>query len=96
MTDIEARFECGEQIAYVPLHASGDIEHPDVEFGFVTSQRGHTVFCRYWRKGYLGDLRTRANSEGTPADMLVRHQSVFPGVVQSWLNGIEAPADPAP
>lgn len=75
MTETTATFNRGEQIAYIPLHADGDIEHPDVEFGFVTSQRGDTVFCRYWRHDLL-DLRTKANSEGTPVEMLVRRTSV--------------------
>lgn len=75
MTETTTTFRPGEQIAYIPLHADGDIEHPDVEFGFVTSQRGDTVFCRYWR-GDLLDLRTKANSEGTPVEMVVRHEIV--------------------
>ena len=28
----------GTQILYVPMHAQGDTNHPDVEPGFVTSQ----------------------------------------------------------
>ena len=60
------------QIAYVPTHTKGDVYHRDVKFGFVTSQRNDTVFCRYFysfRDG--GGLRTKSNSEGTPIDYLV-------------------------
>jgi hypothetical protein len=73
----EPTFQPGDQVAYIPHHAAGDIQHPDVEFGFVTSpsQRGD-YFCRYWRKGQPGTLRTVANSECTPVDCMVKHDSV--------------------
>lgn len=90
MTDT---FQPGEQIAYVPSHAEGDINHPDVEFGFVTSQRGDTVFCRYWRRD-MTDLRTKANSEGTPIENLVRHVSVSPQRVRGMLDLIGVTAVP--
>jgi hypothetical protein len=65
--------EAGNQIAYIPMHANGDINHKDVQFGFVTSNRisRKAAFCRYWHsvdpknKNCLV-LRTRANSELTP------------------------------
>ena len=89
----------GQQIAYIPTHARHSTgvastqwairHHPDVEFGFVTSQRGDTIFCRYWRKGHLGDLRTLVNSEGTPADCIVVYDSVPQSVVESTLKHIE-------
>jgi len=63
----------GEQIAYIPMHAEGDINHPDVEFGFITGFNSDgDPFCRYWRKGQPGTLRTTANSECTPRDMVVK------------------------
>jgi len=86
----ELQFSRGEQVAYIPMHANGDINHPDVEFGFVTSQKGATVFCRYWYKGQIGMLRTTANSEGTPADRLVRHEVVRESLINLLLDGIEA------
>lgn len=64
------------QIAYIPDHAEGDINHPDVEFGFVdrrSNTNGDKYFCRYWRKGEPGKLRTVANSELTHARNLVEH-----------------------
>lgn len=74
----------GTQIAYIPTHArakeaGGDIlHHPDVQFGFVTSeqptQQAH--FCRYWRRDAIGKLRTTANSELTPNDCLIEVESV--------------------
>ena len=66
----------GTQIAYVPLHAGdGNLSHPDVEFGFVTSQAsdGTSHFCRYWTKRSTMthlELRTLSNSERTPDDRL--------------------------
>jgi len=77
----------GTQIAYIPLHAEGDINHPDVEFGFVVSERGDAHFCRYWRKGHLGELRTVANSELTPTDNLVEYKSVSQDVVDNLVLG---------
>jgi hypothetical protein len=65
----------GMQIAYIPRHAEGDIGHPDVEFGFVTSIRGGFAFCRYWSKRHPGQLRTTANSEATPLSLITPHIS---------------------
>ena len=80
-------FERGQQIAYVPMHAAGDLTHPDVEFGFVTSVRGDTVFCRYWSKHSLGELRTKANSEGADRRLIVPHQSRMQSDVDAALKG---------
>jgi hypothetical protein len=75
--------ERGTQIAYVPTSAHGDLNHPDVEFGFVTIDLGaNGAFCRYWRKDLpptrqlysenVEDyLRTKDNSELTPRACLV-------------------------
>jgi len=76
----------GTQIAYIPAHANRDINHPDVEFGFVTSQRQGVYFCRYWRKGELGELRTTSNSELTPNEYLVEHQSAEQGIVDKLIS----------
>ena len=78
----------GTQIAYIPYHAKGDVKHPDVEFGFVVSEQGNCHFCRYWRRGHLGELRTLANSELTPSACLVEHTSVPQGLVDVLLKGI--------
>jgi hypothetical protein len=85
----------GTQIAYVPTHVNSDIRHPDVEFGFVTSYRpaGEVLanphyFCRYWRKGHLGELRTTSCSELTSAYLLVECESVPQGVVDACLKGL--------
>ena len=76
MTAELSRFERGDQIAYIPRHAKGDINHPDVEYGFVTSVRGNMVFCRFWynvRGGrHQGELRTTANSQSVRRELLVR------------------------
>ena len=75
----------GTQIAYIPLHAGGDLNHPDVEFGFVTSERAGSHFCRYWRRRSPGELRTLANSESTPSERLVVYESVSQECVEKWL-----------
>ena len=80
----------GTQIVYIPMHANGDINHPDVEMGFVTSMRDYdTAFCRYWSKYHPGELRTKANSEATPVDMLVEHESVPQTMVDQALRVID-------
>lgn len=66
----------GDQVAFIPHHAYGDIYHPDVEFGFVTSVKGQLVWCRFWYKGKPGELRTRANSEGVNIRDLRLYDSV--------------------
>jgi hypothetical protein len=66
----------GTQIIYVPTHANGDIRHQDCEPGFVTSVRGRNAFCRYWSKYHPQELRTKANSELTPIDLLVIRDTV--------------------
>lgn len=80
----------GTQIAYIPLHANGDLTHPDVEFGFVTSEKGEVHFCRYWRKGDPGVLRTVANSEATPTAMLIEYVTVGDYLVERHLAEIAA------
>lgn len=89
---------CGDQIVYVPYHAqtrtdrthyrTWDPAHPDVEFGFVTSQNDQFVFCRFWVKGQLGVLRTVANSEATPPDCLIKYNSVKQEQVEIALTTI--------
>lgn len=71
-------FRPRDQIAYIPHHANGDLKHRDTEVGFVTSvsNDGKTVFCRFWHDASKFELRTKANSEATPYDLLVHHKSV--------------------
>lgn len=86
MLEEERKMRIGTQIAYVPRHAHGRLEHPDVQFGFVTDTRWENHFCRYWRRGEEGkELRTTANSECTPDECLVKHDSVEQSVVDEFL-----------
>lgn len=66
----------GDQIAYIPPHANGDITHPDVEFGLVTSLHpdGEGCFCRYFLKDRPTILRTTSCSEVTNYEYLVAYQ----------------------
>ena len=74
----------GTQVVYVPAHAGGDVEHADCEEGFVTSDAGHTVFCRFWHKG-SGKLRTLVNSEGCRREDLVPLETQRQEVVDEWV-----------
>lgn len=41
-------FEPGDRVAYIPLHAAGDLQHPDVEWGKVSSiGRAGNVFVKF-------------------------------------------------
>jgi len=82
-------FERGDQIAYIPTHAEGDIRHRDVEFGFVTSTNDHVVFCRYWGKTYSTRLRTRSCSEATQREDLIKRVTRSQELVNEQLIKIE-------
>ena len=73
---IEDNLPKGTQIAYIPTHAEGDINHPDVEFGFIVRQaQDGDYFCRYWNKRYPDELRTKSNWEKTPKGNLLLYAS---------------------
>lgn len=81
----------GTQIAYIPSHVreyfDSNLDHPDVEFGFVVDLQGEeNAWCRYWLKGKPGFLRTRANSELTPIRNLVEYKSVSQYLVIDWFQ----------
>lgn len=91
----EERFRRGTQIIYVPQHAGIDLNHKDVEAGFVTSTRRNNegkciVFCRYWSKSYPTELRTRANSEATPAGRLIEKDTRPQEEIMHWLEIIDS------
>lgn len=67
------KFKVGEQVANIPFHAYGDINHEDVQFGFITELKENGAFVRYWTKRNNRELRTKANSEFTYFDYLVPH-----------------------
>ena len=65
-------FKIGDQIVYLPLHAK-DLFDSDAEFGFITGfNASGSAFCRYWLNPKKESLRTTANSEATPIDMIFR------------------------
>jgi hypothetical protein len=43
-----ADFQPGNRVVYVPTHAEGDLDHPDCEYGVVSSTDNVFVFVRYW------------------------------------------------
>lgn len=76
-------FNRGDQIVYIPTgvlrqyRPSGEwqlanlLEHPSVEFGFVTKPTGNQAFCRFWNKvDNFAELQTKDNSKLTPQDNL--------------------------
>lgn len=91
MSENLAEWPRGTQVLYVPGHANGNERHPDVQAGFVwRDSGGAAVFVRYFAKGNPDVLRTRANSESTPRDMLVLRQHHTPEEIAGWVGYIEA------
>ena len=88
-------FKPGDQIVYIPIHAIGDQNHPDREYGFVTSVRpDHNIaFCRYWSKYQIDILRTRANSEATPFENLRHHKAMPQKVVDNLITKLKKGED---
>lgn len=82
----------GTQIAYIPGHADGNINHPDVEFGFVTSVKEDMAFCRFWSKTDRNQLRTLANSEGAWFHSLRIVNTRPQAEIDAWLEAIEGNA----
>lgn len=82
------------QIVYIPTHAKGNPEHPDCEYGFVTSQNDDYVFCRFWMKGQFShskmELRTKANSEACRPEDLMLYRKVGEHIVEkAWQTYVE-------
>ena len=84
----------GMQVAYIPPHVRGMcknnlprmLKHPDTEFGFVSSWRDGTVFCRFWSQYNPKQLRTLANSEGCDRFDLEAHDHYSPLMVETVLK----------
>jgi hypothetical protein len=95
----------GTQIVYVPSHFpietwDQEVNPTGAQPGFVTSgpTEDGSYFCRYWRWDYDGDeyvpeLRTKANSEMTPGDRLVVHESFSHIHVDRELYEIDKPQE---
>ena len=85
----------GDQIVYIPCHAMHAQDHPDREYGFVTSVRSNhkIAFCRYWNKYQIGILRTCANSEGTRFENLRHHRTVPQKVVDEMMRKLKKGED---
>jgi hypothetical protein len=70
-----------DQIAYVPRHANNDLNHPDVEFGFIMSVENGHCFCRFWWGGQPGILRTTSCSESVNNTCLFKYDCVSQDIV---------------
>jgi len=90
-----AEMKMGTQVVYIPNHANGNIQHKDVEFGFVTGRspvlgkllgREEGCYCRYWSKELPNKPRTLSCSELTPARNLIEHSILPQSVIYSWME----------
>lgn len=84
-------FPPGLQVAYVPSHAHGHLDHPDVELGFVQEDQGDSCLCRFWRrhrthKHQIGELRTKANAESAQKRDLIPHQHCRQELIDNFLR----------
>ncbi len=75
------------QILYIPHHADMDLNHPDVEPGFIDHIIKDQVFARYWYKETMSnldrlELRTKSNCENTPHTNIV----IMPSVPQEMVD----------
>lgn len=83
-------FKPKDQIVHIPPHVNNDINHPDVEFGFVFSTQDNACFCRFWRKGEIGILRTTNCSELVHNDFLRKYDCYDQKKVNITYHGIKA------
>jgi hypothetical protein len=74
----------GMQIAMVPSHAEGNLNHPDVQMGFVTKLTENFAFCRYFLPN-SDELRTKSHSEGTSYECIEIYDSRSQDIVYHHL-----------
>lgn len=86
-------FQEGDQVASVPdevvpnKDGYPDLDHPSVQFGFVTGVCGDgNYYVRYWKERGVPDLRTKANSEKTPGHYLIPYRSILPQYIDEFFN----------
>ena len=85
-------FKRGNQIVYIPDHAKGNIDHNDVEYGFITSISpcGEAAYCRFWNKKPNDRiLRTASNSERVKLKNLKHYKYRKQIDIEMLLNSIE-------
>jgi hypothetical protein len=88
-----AIFEPGDQIMYIPGYANGNPNDPGAELGFVQAPGRwypEAVFCRFYRKGHPGELRTVANSVLALTSCLQHYISVPQETVNRLREEIDA------
>jgi len=57
----------GDRVIYIPTHAEGNVNHPDCEYGIVSSWNDKYVFVKYVRNG-IPQMTAQATS---PEDLYV-------------------------
>ena len=62
-----AEIKSGMRVVYVPTHAFGDLKHPDVEHGTVSSCNEHYAFVKFDKQlnklGWAGTTSQSCNPE---------------------------------
>lgn len=98
-----AKYGVGTQVVYVPSHipwehalTSRFLKYPSgAQPGFIVSEINddNCYFVRYWRYNhetglYETSLRTRANSELTPSNLLMLMDTFAQAIVKQWLKSL--------
>ena len=61
----------GVRVAYIPGHAFGDMTHPDVEHGIVSSSNGKNVFVKFDRVVSRLGLDGTTSQSCCPEDLVI-------------------------
>lgn len=60
-----------QRVAYVPLHANGDLGHPDVERGTVSSKNEHNVFVKFDKQVKKFGWEGTTSQSCDPSDLVI-------------------------
>ena len=61
----------GVRVAYIPGHAFGDMAHPDVEYGIVSSSNDKNVFVKFDRIVSRLSLDGTTSQSCCPEDLVI-------------------------
>jgi hypothetical protein len=78
--DIFAPFVQYQKVAYKPLHAYGDINHPDIEYGFVSSINEKVVFVKFVKQLAMFSWSGTTSQACDPDSLTIIHGQFWPQV----------------
>ena len=69
LEDVQPRM----RVAYVPQHANNSLEHPDVEFGVVSSKNHVNVFVKFDKQLHAFGWEGTTSQACCPEDLVLIH-----------------------